>query len=54
MGRPTDNPRTQQYRVRFTKEEMALLENCAKKSGKSKADVLRTGLELFYKTLGKK
>ncbi len=51
MGRPTENPRTEQYRIRLTKEEVELLAECSEKSGKSKADVLRAGLDLFYKTL---
>lgn len=45
MGRPTDNARTEQYRIRLSKEEMENLNRLSEKLKLSKADVIRKGLE---------
>lgn len=46
---PTENPRDQQYRLRMTDEDIQKLEYCCEKTGLSKADVLRKGLEMVYR-----
>lgn len=54
MGRPpVDNPKSQQYRIRLTEEEVRKLEYCCKQTGKTKADVLREGLERIYNEVKK-
>ena len=54
MGRPpVDNPKSQQYRIRLTEEEVRKLEYCCEQTGKTKADVLREGLERIYSEVKK-
>ena len=48
MGRPTDNPRTEQYRIRLNSEELEKLNYCSKVSGESKAEILRLGIDKVY------
>lgn len=48
MGRPTDNPKTNNYRIRMTDEELKKLEVCCKRTGLSKADVIRMGINRVY------
>ena len=48
MGRPTDNPKKDQYRLRMTAEEREKLEECQKATGLSKAEVIRLGIDKFY------
>lgn len=53
-GRPKiDNPKSLQYRLRMTKEDLEKLEYCCEVTGKSKAEVLREGLELVYQSVKK-
>lgn len=54
IGRPTDNPRNEQYRIRLNSEELEKLNYCSKVSGKSKAEILRLGLDRLYLELKKK
>ncbi len=53
LGRPFDGtePKSEQYRLRMTKEDMEKLEYCAKMKDISKADVLREGLYKIYDEL---
>ena len=48
MGRPTDSPKTNNYRIRMTDEELLKLEKCCEKTGLSKADVIRLGIDKVY------
>lgn len=48
MGRPTAAPKTNNYRIRMTDEELKKLEACCKKTGLSKADVIRQGIDRIY------
>lgn len=50
---PSDNPKDLQYRLRMTKEDAEKLEYCCKATGKTKAEILREGLELVYKSVQK-
>ena len=45
MGRPTDDARTEQYRLRLSKKELENLKRLSEKFKLSKADVIRKGLE---------
>lgn len=51
MGRPTDNPKTNNYRIRMTDEELSKLEECCRETGLSKADVIRLGIDKVYEEL---
>ena len=54
QGRPPiSNPKDLQYRLRMTKEESEKLEYCCKETGKSKAEVLRLGLDMVYRSIKK-
>lgn len=48
MGRPTDSPRVNNYRIRMTDEELKKLETCCERTGLSKADVIRMGIDKIY------
>jgi len=48
MGRPTDNPRTNNTRIRMTDEEVEKLNYCCQKTGMTKADVIRLGIQMVY------
>lgn len=50
MGRPTEEPKTEQYRIRLTKTEMLELNDLSEKMKMSKADVIRVGLEKLKNT----
>lgn len=51
MGRPTNNPKNTQMPVRFSDEDIQKLEYCAKVTGKSKAEIIRMGIDKVYKEL---
>lgn len=51
MGRPTDNPKTNGYRIRLTDTELQKLEECCRLAKLSKADVIRLGIDKVYKSL---
>lgn len=53
MGRPTDNPKTNNYRIRMTDEELKKLEECCEITGFSKADIIRMGIDKVYQELKK-
>ena len=49
VGRPPiEDPKSQQYRLRMTNDDAKKLVYCCEKTGLSKAEVLRKGLELVY------
>ena len=48
-GRPCkDNKKSNQYRLRMTDEELAMLDFVSGKTGESKADVFRRLLKMAY------
>ena len=53
MGRPTDNPKTEQIKIRATKEDKKLLENCCEKLNKTQYDVIMTGIKSVYDEIEK-
>jgi uncharacterized protein (DUF1778 family) len=53
MGRPTDNPKTEQIKIRATKEDKKLLENCCEKLNKTQYDVIMTGIKSVYDEIKK-
>ena len=54
LGRPTDSPKTNNYRIRMTDEELLKLEKCCEQTGLSKADVIRLGIDKVYVELENK
>ena len=54
QGRPPiENPKSLQYRLRMTQEDVEKLEYCCKATGKTKAEVLREGFEMVYQAVKK-
>ena len=53
MGRPTDDPKIHQTRIRMTQSEWDMLNYCAETLGKTKTDVVINGIENIYKIIKK-
>lgn len=51
MGRPTTNPKVHQTRIRMTNDEWEALNFCAKKTGKTKTDIVVEGIKLVKSRL---
>lgn len=49
MGRPTNNPRTIQTRIRMNKHEKEMLEQCAARLGKTQTEVVIEGIQKVWK-----
>jgi hypothetical protein len=47
-GRPTDDPKTLNTRIRLSKADVEMLEFCCKATGLNKADVIRKGICKVY------
>ena len=54
MGRPTDEPKTHQQRIRMSDKDIQMLEFCCEITGMTKADVVRTGIKKVYDGLKEK
>lgn len=52
-GRPTNNPKTIQTRIRMTQEEANKLNECANTLGVSKTEVIVKGINKIYTNLKK-
>lgn len=50
-GRPTNDPKRGQYRIRLSENEEAMLEYCARETGKTKAEIIREGIEKVYQEI---
>ena len=48
IGRPTENPKKNNTRIRMSDEDIEILEQCVKITGKSKSDIIREGIRLVY------
>lgn len=48
MGRPTDNPKSNNTRIRMSDEDLEMLEYCVKHTGKTKSDIIRDGIREIY------
>ena len=53
MGRPTDAPKSHRESFRLSEEDMQKIYFCMEKTGMSKTDVIRSGIDKFYKELKK-
>ena len=50
-GRPTDDPKTEQYRIRLSESDSQKLQFCQEQTGKTKAEIIRIGIDKVYKEL---
>ena len=48
MGRPTQNPKTEQIKIRATKEDKAILEECCETLGLTQYEVIMMGVRCTY------
>lgn len=53
MGRPTDNPKSFEIKIRATKEDRELLKKCCIGLNKTQYDVVMLGIKEVYKKIGK-
>lgn len=51
---PSKNPKRNDTRIRLTDEESQKLDICAKKTGMTKSDVIRKGIDIVYAEVTKK
>ena len=52
-GRPTDDPKTLNTRIRLSGEDIQRLEYCAKVTGMKKSEIIREGIKEVYERLRK-
>lgn len=52
-GRPTDDPKTHQQRIRMSDKDVEMLEYCCLATGKTKADIIRLGIKKVYEDIKK-
>lgn len=52
-GRPTDNPKTLNTRIRLSENDVEKLEYCSKQTGKTKSEIIREGIDKVYNELNK-
>lgn len=50
-GRPTEDPKKNQYRIRLSDKETEMLNYCCEQTGLSKSDIVRRGIEKVYQEL---
>lgn len=53
IGRPTEDPKTEQIKIRATKKEVELLKECCNDLGKTQREVVMKGIELVHETIKK-
>lgn len=53
-GRPTDDPKIHETRIRMSDKDIQLLEICCQKTGLSKAAVIRQGIREVYERVKEK
>ena len=47
-GRPTTNPKTEEIKIRATKEDRKLLEDCCEKLNTTQYEVVMDGIKMVY------
>ena len=52
-GRPTDEPKNLNTRVRLSDDDVSMLEYCCKETGKKKSEIIRLGIRKVYEELKK-
>lgn len=53
MGRPTENPKSYRESFRLSEMDMQKIKFCMEKTGKSKTEIIRMGIEQVYQELKK-
>ena len=53
MGRPTNNPKSEELKIRISKEDKEKLDYCMANSNKNKSDIVREGIDKVYNELKK-
>ena len=53
MGRPTDEPKTLNTRIRLSQADIDMLDFCSKSLEVTKAEVIRMGIKKVYNELKK-
>ena len=53
MGRPTDNPKSYRESFRLSETDMEKIGFCMQKTGMSKTDIIRMGIDKVYMELEK-
>ena len=53
IGRPTNNPRNIQTRIRMNENEAKMLSDCAKKLNVTKTDIIIMGIKKVYAEIEK-
>jgi predicted DNA-binding protein len=48
IGRPTEDPKIYETRIRMSSQDVKLLNYCCEKTGMTKADVIRQGIREVY------
>ena len=52
-GRPTDDPKKHEIRIRMSDEDARILEICCKETGLNKSEVIRQGIREIYARIKK-
>ena len=52
-GRPTDDPKNLSTRIRLSEKDIQKLNYCTKETGKTKAEIIRQGIDKVYSELKK-
>lgn len=50
-GRPTNDPKTLNTRIRLSDEDIKRLEFCSEKTGLTKSEIIRQGIKEIYEKL---
>lgn len=51
MGRPTDDKKTHEIKIRMSDKYMEKLAYCQEKTGLTRADIIRKGIDEIYERL---
>lgn len=52
-GRPTNDPKNLNTRIRLSDEDVSILEFCCEQTGKKKSEIIRMGIRKVYEELKK-
>lgn len=52
-GRPTEDPKNLNTRIRLSQKDVEKLEFCCKKTGKKKSEIIREGIDKVYTEIKK-
>lgn len=52
-GRPTDEPKILNTRIRLSEKDVEMLDFCSDKTGKKKSEIIRLGIKKVYEELVK-